>query len=83
MRFHSDLPRLTGRLVKGKESIQDTRQPEECSDAHHVASLQRFRDRIAPTEAVCHKGGSRSSPRAVSISLTLVPYPFTMRVRSA
>ena len=81
MRFHltsSDLLKVSS---KSRSQYSTHVNLKKCGRRNHVAKLSG--GALAPTAAGCHKGGSRSATLAVPLSLTLVPYPFTMRVRSA
>ena len=82
--FSPDLTRPPESLVKGKESIQYTRHLGK------VLSHGSWRTRwpLAVPWSNAQPALTRpelvwSATLAVPLSLTLVPYPFTMRVRSA
>ena len=84
MRFHLTSARPSGRLVKGKESIQYTRHLGKVLS--HGSWLIRWPLAVPWSNAQPALYKTRISlviASSVSISLTLVRYPFTMRVRSA
>ena len=81
MRFHLISPDILEISSRVRCQYRTHVNLKKCGRRNHVAKLSG--GALAPTAAGCNKGGSRSATLAVPLSLTLVPYPFTMRVRSA
>ena len=82
MRFHLISPDLLRVSSRVRSQYSTHVNLKKCGRLNPVAKLN-LTAHLPKRAAGAYKGGSRSSPRAVSISLTLVRYPFTMRVRCA